>query len=345
MSPVVKNNFDDLTLFLNENKYDQIFVLVDQNTKLHCYYLIEQIVPNALLIEVEAGEKSKQINTCFQVWEQLSLHLASRHALLINLGGGMISDLGGFVASTYKRGIDFINIPTSLLAMVDASIGGKTGIDFQGIKNMIGLIVQPKLILTNPIFLKTLAPRQIRSGYAEMLKHGMIADRKYLQALMTVNIEEIEDWAFLIQKSIDIKKRIVDQDPTEQGLRKILNFGHSIGHALESCFLEDTADELFHGEAVAWGMVVESFLSTKVLGFQLNDFSQFYNFIQKNYSAVKLSTVDVNKVFVLLQQDKKNTGSLINFVLLQEIGKAQFDISCNEDLIKDALKTLYQFNQ
>ena len=240
-----------LNLHVGKNNYSRIFLLVDENTRAHCLPIFEKKYKHRIdaILEIPSGEENKNINTCQKVWQALSNNNGDRKSLLINLGGGVLTDLGGFVASTFKRGIDFINIPTTLLSMVDASIGGKTGIDLGPLKNQIGVINQPQMVLIFPEFLKTVEERQIKSGYAEMLKHGLIKDLEYWSQL-----KETPDYTVphFIQKSIALKNEVVMQDPTEQGLRKILNFGHTLGHAIESYFLEDPSKKtLLHGEAIA----------------------------------------------------------------------------------------------
>ena len=340
MLPIIENNFDSLMLFLAESKYDRMFLLADENTKTYCYPLLQGLLPDAIVIEIKAGEKNKQLDTCNYVWQQLSEHHASRHSLLINLGGGMVSDLGGFVAATYKRGIDFVNIPTSLLAMVDASIGGKTGIDFKGIKNMIGVIALPKLVYVHPIFLQTLTPRHILSGYAEMLKHGMIADPSYFSELLQNKVSDMKDWALLIQKSIEIKNSIVEQDPLEKGIRKSLNFGHTIGHALESYFLEDEENAFLHGEAIAWGMVLESMLSMDLLGMKESDYKQLLQFVENNYRPIKLLASEYETLIAFMNHDKKNIDGKIAFVLLKDIAEVQLDVFCTKQQIQKAFRII-----
>ena len=340
MSQIIENDFNALNQFLSENNYDQIFVLVDQNTRHHCFPLVESYLQGVKLIEIAAGESNKQLSTCSFVWQELAANRASRHSLLINLGGGMVCDLGGFIASTYKRGMDYLLLPTSLLAMVDASIGGKTGVDFNGIKNMIGTITSPKSVLIHPQFLKTLPTKQILSGYAEMIKHGMIADEKYLYELLNKNIESIENWEELILTSIAIKSNIVNQDPKEKGLRKVLNFGHTIGHALESFFLNDENNELLHGEAIACGMIVECYLSIELLHFKEQHYDALRGFVLKHYPKISLTHLQLDKVIELMYQDKKNKANNISFTLLEDIAKPHFDIICTEKNIREAMQSL-----
>src|SRR5690606_38544696 len=255
--------FTTLNDVLGQKGYQSVFFLVDDNTHEHCLpLLLSEIHENILIeiIEIPAGEESKAIEIAVQVWETMSETQASRKSLMINLGGGMITDMGGFIASTFKRGIDLINIPTSLLAMVDASVGGKTGIDLNGIKNLIGTFAMPELTLIHPEFLQTLPEREFRSGLAEMLKHGLIHDKNHWLELIEIENFDFISIDYLIEKSVKIKQEIVEKDPFENGIRKILNFGHTIGHALESQLLQ-TENPLLHGEAISVGMMVESILS------------------------------------------------------------------------------------
>jgi 3-dehydroquinate synthase len=218
--------------------------------------------------------------------------------------------------------------------MVDASIGGKTGIDFKGIKNMIGVIALPKLVFVHPIFLQTLTPRHILSGYAEMLKHGMISDRSYFSELLQNKVSDMKDWALLIQKSIEIKNSIVEQDPLEKGIRKSLNFGHTIGHALESYFLEDEENAFLHGEAIAWGMVLESMLSMDLLGMKESDYKQLLQFVENNYRPIKLLASEYEKLIAFMNHDKKNIDGKIAFVLLKDIAEVQLDVFCTKQQIQ-----------
>ncbi|RIV45870.1 3-dehydroquinate synthase [Flagellimonas pelagia] len=325
-----------LNQHIAKNDYSKIFVLVDTNTKKYCLPAFEKKFEESIdsIFEIEPGEENKHIQTCLQVWEQLSNFDGDRKSLLINLGGGVLTDLGGFVASTFKRGIDFINIPTTLLSMVDASIGGKTGVDLGSLKNQIGVINQPQMVLIFPEFLKTLDPRQIKSGYAEMLKHGLIKDREYWDDLRHGNIFEA---ASSIQKSIAIKNDVVLQDPTEKGLRKILNFGHTLGHAIESYCLENYDKKtLLHGEAIAIGMIMEGFLSHKLTGLSKLCLNEIKETFLQYFEKVDFDDNDMDAILKLLKYDKKNSHGNINFVLLQSIGVAVTDIKVPEDLFVEA---------
>lgn len=268
--PVILEKFyhplDELNYLVESSFYldTKFFILVDENTYQHCLpILLEQVqtLRRAIIIKIESGEQNKTIETCIKIWEELAAHHADNTALFFNLGGGVICDIGGFVSATYKRGMHFINIPTTLTAMADASIGGKTGIDFNSIKNMIGLFAQPMSVYVHPPFLKTLDKRQVMSGFAELLKHGLIADINYWESLVDMKDPMNEDLTYLINHSIKIKQEIVNEDLMDKGKRHILNFGHTIGHALESFSMKQNEFPITHGEAVATGMIMEACLS------------------------------------------------------------------------------------
>lgn len=319
-----------------KSNYSKVFILVDENTKKHCLPIFKKKLEKKVdaILEIQSGEDHKNIATCSKVWELLSRHDGDRKSLLLNLGGGVLTDLGGFVASTFKRGIDFINIPTTLLSMVDASIGGKTGVDLGALKNQIGVINQPQMVLVFPEFLKTLEARQLKSGYSEMLKHGLIMDADYWTALKEKN--EFID-ALCIKKSISIKNDVVIQDPTEQGLRKILNFGHTLGHAIESYCLENPEKEtLLHGEAIAIGMILEGYFSHELKGLSKLSLQEIKETFLKHFGRVTFDAQDIKAILKLLKYDKKNSHGDVNFVLLQEIGTALIDIKVPNNLFAKA---------
>ncbi|MEP4946098.1 MAG: 3-dehydroquinate synthase [Flavobacteriaceae bacterium] len=319
-----------------KSNYSKVFVLVDENTKKHCLPLFKnkmEIKPDAVF-EMPSGEMHKTIETCATVWNMLSDYAGDRKSVLINLGGGVLTDLGGFVASTFKRGIDFINIPTTLLSMVDASIGGKTGVDLGVLKNQIGVINQPQMVLVFPKFLKTLDQRQIKSGFAEMLKHGLIKDVEYWKSLKK---ESGFTDAACIKKSIAIKNDVVTQDPTEKGIRKILNFGHTLGHAIESYCLENSNRKtLLHGEAIAIGMILEGYLSHELKGLSKLSLQEIKDTFLHHFEPVDFSAEDVKAIVNLLKYDKKNSHGDVNFVLLQTIGVAVTDIKVPVNLFDKA---------
>lgn len=323
---------------MNDMKYDignysSAFILTDENIApfwlpevcawLHC--------PEAIEIVIKPGEQQKNLQTVQRIWNKLLRHNADRHSLLVNLGGGVISDLGGFAASCFKRGIDFINIPTTLLAMVDASIGGKTGIDFGGFKNQIGTFAEPKTVLLNTMFLGTLPKREMLSGLAEMLKYGFIADSELLQ----VNLENYENY---IGRSAEIKQSIVSEDPLEQGKRKVLNFGHTIGHAIESHCLA-SENPLLHGEAVAVGMWCALWLSVQKMGLDemvLRDYERKLPMLLSE-SQVAIGEQDIDEILKKLVHDKKSRDGKPQFVLLEALEKPVYDVEIESDMIHEAL--------
>lgn len=262
--------YSKLNELIKNNDYSSIFILVDSNTNANCLTPVLQHIETDIrieILEIESGEQHKNLDTCASLWSALSELGTDRKSLMINLGGGVVTDLGGFVACCYQRGIDFINIPTTLLSMVDASIGGKNGVDLGLLKNQIGVIKTPKMVIVDTSFLNTLSSREMRSGLAEMIKHGLIANPKHYSDLKNLSKLTLEDLDALIYDSILVKKHIVEQDPTEQNLRKTLNFGHTLGHAIESFYLNKKDQALLHGEAIAIGMILESYLSSKLLNF------------------------------------------------------------------------------
>lgn len=325
-----------LTTFLNQCSVSKIGVLVDTNTVEHCYPIIKSLLPDHSILEIPEGEKWKSISTCEKIWEWMTAEGWDRHALLINLGGGVIGDMGGFAAAAYKRGISFINIPTTLLAMVDASVGGKLGVDFQGLKNHIGFFKNPDAVLIDPIFLKTLPSRELRSGFAEVIKHALISNHANREEILNSNFPELE-WKEIITASIQVKSGIVDQDPTEKGLRKVLNFGHTIGHAIESSRLE-SEKPLLHGEAIALGMMAETWLSVQKLGLAEDDAKRIYTFINNTYPELSIKNDYIDVIANLTLQDKKNKGGEVLCCLLSDLGKPQFDVSINRNEILESLK-------
>ena len=330
--------FQALNSQLSEKAYSIIFILVDENTHELCLPQFMAEINGDYqfeIIEIESGETNKNIDTCVGVWEALSELGADRKSILINLGGGVLTDLGGFVASTFKRGIDFINVPTTLLSMVDASVGGKTGVDLGALKNQIGVINQPVMVLVIPDFLDTLENRQVRSGFAEMLKHGLIQNQSYWESLKTA--ETLDDMKNHILTSIQIKNKVVLQDPTEQNIRKILNFGHTLGHAIESYFLEsETKEMLLHGEAIAAGMILEAYLSHKLLEMDLASLADIKSTFLSRYHQVEFSDGDIDNILKLMKYDKKNSHGKVNFVLLKSIGEPAVDIEIPVELFTEA---------
>ncbi len=330
--------FDALNKELKAASYSKVFILVDENTHEHCLPIFMSQINGDYpfeIIEIESGEVHKTIETCTGVWKALSELGADRKSTLINLGGGVLTDLGGFVASTFKRGITFINVPTTLLSMVDASVGGKTGVDLGSLKNQVGVINQPKVVLIIPDFLETLDERQVQSGFAEMLKHGLIKDRKYWDELKTVST--LSQMKNHILKSVKIKNEVVLIDPTEQGLRKILNYGHTLGHAIESYFLESQEKAtLLHGEAIAIGMITEGYLSHKLKGLPLTDLEEIKHVFLEHYDKIVFSKDDIAQILDLLKYDKKNSHGSVNFVLLNTVGETAIDVEIPSELFPEA---------
>lgn len=329
---------ESIEAHLKYANYSNLYILVDENTREHCLPLFEKHIGSDYeykIIEISSGEVNKNIDTCLKVWNILSDENCDRKSLLINLGGGVITDLGGFVASTYKRGINFINIPTTLLAMVDASVGGKTGVDLGMLKNQIGVINQPQMVLIFPEFLHTLENRQLNSGFAEMLKHGLITNQRYWSDIK--NVSSLEAFESFIYESIVIKNEVVRQDPTEKSLRKILNFGHTLGHAIESYFLDnENKSTLLHGEAIAVGMIMEAFLSHKLIGLSIYQLEDIKSSVLQHFKPVSFESDDVLGIIDLLKYDKKNSHGNVNFVLLKRIGDALIDNKVSDQLINEA---------
>lgn len=337
-----ENCYTALNQHLKEENFSNIFILVDENTHQLCLpILLDKLETTCTIeiIEIEAGEIHKTIDTCLGVWNTLSDFNGDRKSLLINVGGGVITDLGGFVASTFKRGIAYINVPTTLLAMVDASVGGKTGVDLGTLKNQIGVISTPNLVLVDTDYLKTLPQNQMRSGLAEMLKHGLISSEAYWNKFKNLSELAMDDLDALIYESILIKKHVVDIDPFEANLRKTLNFGHTLGHAIESYFLSHPKKpDLLHGEAIAIGMVLASYISTKLAGLPIKDMEDIKTLLNNYYGVVNFDESDFPPIIDLMKYDKKNNHGNINFVLLEAIGKPKIDCLVEESLILEAFK-------
>lgn len=322
--------------FLQATAHTQTAVLVDENTKKHCYPLVKALLPKHTLIQIRSGEERKHLETCQQIWQRMTDAKLDRGALLINLGGGVIGDMGGFCAATYKRGIDFLQIPTTLLAQVDASVGGKLGVDFQGFKNHIGVFKDPVSVLVATGFLQTLPLVEIRSGFAEIIKHCLIADAGMWHIIRRRELDE-QRWDELVPHSVKIKEIIVAQDPTEQGWRKVLNFGHTIGHAVESYFLPKPKQKLLHGEAIAVGMIAEAYLSHRRQLLSEDALMQIEEFVFSVYGRVKLQPADIEAIAPLALQDKKNAGGKIQCVLLRTIGEPVIDHVISLKEIREAL--------
>ncbi len=329
----IANQQISVTLKKYTASFSKIIFLCDTNTERDCLPLLDiEVFLNSEKIFISAGETHKNIQTCQHIWSELLRLRADRNTVLVNVGGGVVSDMGGFAAATYKRGIAFINVPTSLLAMVDASVGGKTGIDFGGIKNSIGVFKTPEAVLIDTIFLQTLSPRELQSGYAEMIKHHLISG---------IPLPELGKLTYIdIERSVAVKSAIVAADPTEQGLRQVLNFGHTVGHAIEAyCLYTDLA--LLHGEAVALGMAVEAAISSDLYGWDFDLFYNQYKFLLiYNYKYInqKYFTLPLPEVWELMQNDKKNTENTVKMVALRKIGDPVYGISITLQQIENAYK-------
>ncbi len=310
--------------WLRQQGYSRCAVIVDENTRAHCYPLVHSALPpDHVLIEVPSGETNKHLGTCQHIWHRLTQGAFDRRSVVINLGGGVIGDMGGFCAATYKRGIDFVQIPTTLLAQVDASVGGKVGIDFEGFKNHLGAFRQPAAVLIATHFLRTLPPREWRSGWAEVLKHALVADADHWEHLRQ-RVPASAD-AELVSHSVALKQAIAEADPTEQGVRKILNFGHTVGHAVESYLLHDPVRQLRHGEAIAIGMITEAYLSVQRAGLPESQLDDIVKAVDQHFDFVPLSDEDLDEIVPLALQDKKNQDGQIRCVLLRQIGQAVYD--------------------
>ena len=331
--------FSSLTKQIKTSGYSSVFILCDENTLRHCLpVLISRcpILSSAEIVEVESGESSKSIQVAEGIWQTLIEQKADKKSAIINLGGGMVSDLGGFVASVYKRGIDFINLPTTLLAMADASVGGKTGLNFSGVKNSLGTFEQPKAVYVYPGFLSTLPRRQLLNGWVEIVKMALIADKSFWRKLKTTSFDTDVEWC--IQKSLELKNKIVKRDPKDKAERKILNFGHSIGHAIEALLL-DTPHELLHGEAVCIGMLLESNIAFQKKLLTKPELIEIENTLSQFFRPIAKLPLPQDEILLLLKQDKKNISAKFNFSLLSRIGQGNYDIDISEAQIKKALQS------
>ena len=338
-----------LTTAIAECPHDKLFVLCDRTTRERCLPVVSTFdcMQGVVTITIDEGDIHKDLQSVEHVWNELQQHGATRHSLMVNLGGGMVTDLGGFAASTFKRGISFINIPTTLLAMVDASVGGKTGFNFGGLKNEIGVFNNAHSVIIDTKFLQTLDQENILSGYAEMLKHGLIDCPDHWSALLNYPIIPSSSSTLiapLVSRSIAVKQRIVLEDPTEKGLRKALNLGHTAGHAFESMSLERSlspltspSSPLLHGYAVAYGLIVELYLSVMKTGFPVDRLRQTVQFIRENYGSMTITCKDYPHLIQLMHHDKKNVGQDINFTLLGDIGDIRINQTATEDEICEAL--------
>jgi 3-dehydroquinate synthase len=326
---------------LISDKHSSIFILVDDNTDKFCLNIFKEKsgIKKFNKIIIKSGEENKNIESCLYIWNKLNEFNADRKSLLINLGGGVLTDMGGFCASTYLRGISFINIPTTLLGMVDAAHGGKTGIDFKQLKNQIGVFKDPLEVVLDSDYLKTLSKDEFINGYAEVFKHSLLTDHPDLDFNSLINKDFYKDVDFIISKYSEIKNEVVKSDKFESNNRKILNLGHTIGHAVESySFISNSINELKHGEAIIVGLITELYISHKQLSFPLSDLENIKTQLLKHYKLITFSDNDVNQIYDLMIFDKKNEGSSINFVLLEKIGKPIVDEEIDKQLFIDSFK-------
>jgi len=324
----------------------RVFLLTEKTAEKVCLPLIQDVIGERRIkqVVIDAGEENKKIGSVEKVWQFLSENGADRKSLLINLGGGMLTDLGGFAASTFKRGFDFVNIPTTLLSQVDASIGGKTGFNFNGLKNEIGVFNEPVEVIINTDFLKTIDRKNFLSGYAEMIKHGFIKSPEHWAELKAFDLENIDYEALLeiIAHSVAVKEWFVMNDPTEKNIRKALNLGHTVGHAFESYALK-SGKPILHGYAVIYGIIPELFLSAKKCGFSTAGLQQITEWLFKIYGKFEIAESDYEALFELMTHDKKNEAGRINFTLIPEIGKVEINQNCTKAEVFEALDYYRKF--
>lgn len=333
--PVTEANF----AWLRQQSYAGWVVFVDSNTREHCLPLVEQYLdhPHQIVIECAPGELNKNLRTCQELWTKMFQGGVGRRWCAICLGGGVLEDMSGFVASTFKRGIDFLQIPTTLLSQVDSSVGGKLGIDFYDLKNSLGVFNNPIAVWIDPQFLRTLPAREVRSGYAEIIKHALIADARQWAVIRKIENLDSVDWQAIIPVSVDIKRQVVLEDPFERGIRKSLNFGHTIGHAIESYWLE-TEHRLFHGEAIAAGMIMESWIALQLADLSVADFQEIEAYFLKIYGHQAIPESAFPELIATMRQDKKNEDSRINFTLIEAPGKALINQTATVETITRALR-------
>lgn len=330
-----------LTSIVSNYPVGKVYVVVDENTRAHCLpqLLSIQCLSNVPVLEIPSGEDHKSLDSVVNVWNFLEENGADRKSLLINLGGGMLSDLCGFAASCFKRGLHFVNIPTTLLSQVDASVGGKTGINFNGLKNEIGVFNQPQTVLIASRFLRSLNKENILSGYAEMLKHGLIHSKAHWDECLAFDLNDIDFEVLneMVGRSVAVKEYFVVKDPTEMNIRKALNLGHTVGHAFESLALHQNRP-ILHGYAVAYGLVVELYLSSKKVGFPMDETERISKWIVETYGRFAISTADLEPLYLKMTKDKKNEAGRINFTLIPEVGRVEINIDCEKPLILEALE-------
>ncbi len=332
-----------LTNAVEQVPHDRLFVLTDETTLRLCWPVVKDLacLASAQMITIGATDENKTLDSLAYVWTCLQKGGATRHSLMVNLGGGMITDLGGFAASTFKRGLSYINVPTTLLSMVDASVGGKTGINFGGLKNEIGVFNCSDSVILDGVFLRTLDHQNILSGYAEMLKHGLISTEEHWAELLRFPLDGGIDFQALTQlvgKSVAVKERIVEEDPHEHGIRKALNVGHTVGHAFEALALKE-GRTILHGYAVAWGMVCELYLSALRCGFPQDKMRQTIQFVRQHYGQFAIDCKEYDLLYAFMTHDKKNTAGQVNFTLLDGVG----DIRINQTATKDEIFDMLDF--
>lgn len=332
---LTQNPGEELASYLSQKKYSQVVVVTDTNTKQHCYPLLKAHLPKHSVLETMSGEEFKNLETCTYLWQKLTDQRIDRHAVLIVVGGGVLGDMAGFCAATYKRGIDFVLVPTTLLAQADASIGGKLGIDFDSYKNHIGVFQQPALTLLHSGFLKTLPESELRSGFAEVIKHTLISDNALWNEVRSKKLNE-QDWERLLRHSATFKYGVIEQDPKEQGLRKILNAGHTIGHALES-YLLSKGKKVTHGEAVAAGLVAEAYLAFEREFISQTKLNAIASYVKDTFGKLAFKENETGVIAEYALQDKKNKGNEILCVLLKEEGSAGWDYAISLQDVKGAL--------
>jgi 3-dehydroquinate synthase len=322
----------------HRKEYHEVYVLVDEHTAEFCLPLLEAYTGPLKIIRIKSGEENKSLETCGEIWGMLLQSQADRKMLLLNLGGGVITDIGGFCAALYKRGVSFINIPTTLLAMVDASIGSKTGINFLGIKNTIGCFKSPLAVYIYTPFLETLPEREYLAAFAEICKHALVADRHYWDKLKLMHPSEDLNIDEVIDHSLKIKQQFIAADPYDNNIRKSLNFGHTIGHALEALSQKTGKNPMLHGEAVAAGMLMETYLSHRKSGLKLTVLNELIVFYKKFFSPVKLAEFSMDELLILMKNDKKNENGKICFTLLREVGDAILEQEVSPKEIKQAFE-------
>lgn len=335
--------FNTIRSFLMQYDFQdqKIFVLCDTNSRKYCLPRLMsniQLFQKVHILEIPGGEENKNIEMCQRLWQDLADGNSSRNSVLINLGGGVVCDLGGFVASTHKRGIRYLNIPTTLLAMVDASIGGKVGVDMKGIKNQIGLFSNPQVVFILPEFLDTLPKNQLRAGFAEVIKHALVYEKQYWDDLTAKSFEEIQNWDEIIDWSIEIKNYFVLEDPLENGFRKVLNFGHTIGHAIETYSLQNDAEPLLHGEAIAIGLICEAYISNKFSGLPKSEMDEIVHYISTVYGHYALRSGNFDLIVDIMRHDKKKSVDEFNFTLLTSIGNSLINQDVEMNLILESLR-------